>query len=343
MIQSLSLTGFRNLGFESYPLSPGVNFIYGENGIGKSAFIESLYFLSYGRSFRTSSADNIIGFDAPYSLIKAIIAHEGVEKTVAILRERSKTTVKISGDKATLSQVARLSPALFIDSDTYRDFMTSSVFRRRIFDWIGFHVKPGYLECARRYASLLKNRNAALKAMQDTAPWDHLIVEPAMALTQMRHELYEAFLPYLQLENCDYLSEAMFVFSPGFKSDDSFAKALRSNIIIDQARRKTTAGPHAADWQLVIGGREARHVLSQGQQKTAYFNLVVALDNFLQHHGIRPLLLVDDFSAELDEVNAGRFLDLLESRAGQSVVSAIGAPVCGRGRDVAMFHVEPTS
>ena len=35
------------------------------------------------------------------------------------MRERSKTTVKISGNKATLSQVARLSPALFIDSDTY--------------------------------------------------------------------------------------------------------------------------------------------------------------------------------------------------------------------------------
>ena len=164
-----------------------------------------------------------------------------------------------------------------------------------------------------------------------------------MALTQMRRELYEAFLLYLRLESCDYLSEAVFVFSQGYKSDDSFAEALKSNVVIDQARRKTTAGPHAADWQMLVGGREARHVLSQGQQKTAYFNLVVALDNFLQHHGIRPLLLVDDFSAELDEENAGRFLNLLESRAGQSVVSAIGAPGCGRGRDVAEFHVEPCS
>lgn len=340
MIQSLSLTGFRNLDFESYPLSPGVNFIYGENGIGKSALIESLYFLSYGRSFRTSSADNIISFDAPYSLIKASVLQGCVEKTVAILRERSKTTVKISGDKATLSQVARLSPALFIDSDTYRDFMTSSVFRRRMFDWVGFHVKPGYLECARRYASLLKNRNAALKAMQDTSPWDHLMTEPAMALTEMRCELYKAFLPFLQLEGCDYLSDAVFVFSPGYKSDELYSDVLKSNLVIDQARRKTIAGPHVADWHMEVGGRQARHVLSQGQQKTAYFNLVVALDNFLQHHCVQPLLLVDDFSAELDKENAGRFLKLLDSREGQSVVSAIGAPECGRGRDAAMFHVE---
>ena len=129
-------------------------------------------------------------------------------------------------------------------------------------------------------------------------------------------------------------------FSPGYKCDESFPEVLRNNLAIDQARRKTTKGPHAADWQIVVGGREARHALSQGQQKTAYFNLVVALDNFLQHHGIRPLLLVDDFSAELDKDNAGRFLGLLESRAGQSVVSAIESPGCGRGRDVAMFHVE---
>lgn len=326
MIQSFSLTGFRNLAFESFALSPGANFIYGENGVGKSAFIESLYYLSYGRSFRTSNPDNIIGFEAPYSLIKADISCQGVQKTVAVMRERSKTTAKISGNKATLSEVAKLSPALFVDSDTYRDFMTSSVFRRRVFDWIGFHVKPGYLETARRYTSLLKNRNAALKSHQDTSPWDHLLSESAQALTIMRQALYDEFLPFLDVAQCQYLLGATFEFYPGYDPSFLFEEVLNSNIRIDRIKKKTTQGPHAADWLLKIKEREARHVLSQGQQKTAYFHMVSALDCFLQSLGIEPLLLIDDFSAELDGDNSENFLGLVKNRKGQSVISSISPP-----------------
>jgi DNA replication and repair protein RecF len=51
--------------------------------------------------------------------------------------------------------------------------------RRSFMDWGLFHVEHGYLEHWRRYARLLRQRNAALKRNQADSVFE--AIEPAMA------------------------------------------------------------------------------------------------------------------------------------------------------------------
>jgi recombinational DNA repair ATPase RecF len=55
---------FRNLAELDLKFSPSFNFIYGPNGSGKSSLLEAIYFLSLGRSFRSSLASRAIQYDA---------------------------------------------------------------------------------------------------------------------------------------------------------------------------------------------------------------------------------------------------------------------------------------
>ena len=59
-IDKLSLTNFRNISDVNITLHPKLNFIYGLNASGKTSILESLYFISTGRSFKSRRIENII-------------------------------------------------------------------------------------------------------------------------------------------------------------------------------------------------------------------------------------------------------------------------------------------
>src|SRR5260221_12597519 len=57
----LDISEFRNLAaVKLNPITNGFNFVYGKNGSGKTSLLEAIYYLSLGRSFRSSQADRII-------------------------------------------------------------------------------------------------------------------------------------------------------------------------------------------------------------------------------------------------------------------------------------------
>ena len=62
-IQSLSIYALRNLTEIHLALSPSFNLISGQNGAGKSSILEAIYFLSHGRSFRSTLLDPLIQFE----------------------------------------------------------------------------------------------------------------------------------------------------------------------------------------------------------------------------------------------------------------------------------------
>jgi DNA replication and repair protein RecF len=63
----------------------------------------------------------------------------------------------------------------------------------------------------------------------------------------------------------------------------------------------TLVGPHRDDWGIVIGGRDLKGHGSQGEVRTALLALKLSeIDSFQKKTGHRPVLLLDDFSSELD-------------------------------------------
>ena len=62
-VKSLNLKSFRNYDNVSVSFEPGINFIVGNNGTGKTNLVEAIYFLSLSRSFKKCSDEDLIKRD----------------------------------------------------------------------------------------------------------------------------------------------------------------------------------------------------------------------------------------------------------------------------------------
>ena len=90
-ISRIALNGFRNYDFDTADFSPGTNVIYGENAQGKTNLLESVFYLSTGKSFRTARNQELIRFGADFTDLNCSLFSGG--------REQSLRAVLFSGRK----------------------------------------------------------------------------------------------------------------------------------------------------------------------------------------------------------------------------------------------------
>lgn len=83
---------------------------------------------------------------------------------------------------------------------------------------------------------------------------------------------------------------------------ERFATLLQESLATDIARGATTVGPHRDDWSFQLNGRSLGSFGSRGQQRTAILALKMGEINWMTTQtGERPILLLDEVVAELDE------------------------------------------
>lgn len=105
---------------------------------------------------------------------------------------------------------------------------------------------------------------------------------------------------------------------------ERFHKALTAVQEQDIARASTTIGPHRDDWRFWVNGRELSSFGSRGQQRTAMLALKMGEISWIETQtGDKPILLLDEVMAELDEQ---RRIALLHSAqtAQQAILTATG-------------------
>src|SRR5690554_1769509 len=97
-IEKLSLMNYRNYSQLNLNLHPKMNIIVGENAQGKTNIIESIYYLSIGKSHRSSKDREIINWDKENAYIKGNIITNNGEKIIEIgLSHRQKKKIKSNG------------------------------------------------------------------------------------------------------------------------------------------------------------------------------------------------------------------------------------------------------
>ena len=140
MLTSLSASTFRLLDVQLC-FSSGINVIWGENGSGKSTILEAIYYMAHGRSFRTSNVKNLVSNGQNGFLIRAkVLQNDSYD--LALQRSMDGFSAKLNQQKTSLSSLAKQLPVVFIDCDSHRHFFCTPMVRRRLFDWLVFHVKP---------------------------------------------------------------------------------------------------------------------------------------------------------------------------------------------------------
>jgi DNA replication and repair protein RecF len=83
-IDTLTLENFRSHTKSTFQFSPHINLIIGSNGSGKSNLLESIYFLSCGKSLHNSSVRELISWSTSYSLLTTTTVSKEISTNLEI-------------------------------------------------------------------------------------------------------------------------------------------------------------------------------------------------------------------------------------------------------------------
>lgn len=350
----VQLTHFRNIHAATLTLSPQLSVITGKNGSGKSSLIEALYYLGFGRSFRTKKHPSVIQHEqGGFSVFAKGHDEQGLQFKVGLERTRDdKFTCAVNGEHShRLADLVSLIPVQLFTPQSTDLILGSPAERRRFCDWGLFHVEHSFHRLFQSYSKLVRQRNALLKQQASlNAPehrfWHEQLVTAGATLDTMRQRYVDNLRPIFDNICADFLPEfsVEIAYYRGWDKDTELSDALAKKLDYDSRVGHTSVGPHKADLRFKVDGVNAQEVLSRGQLRMAVAALQLAQTAlFTEQTQRKSIFLLDDVGAELDLDKRERFIDGLLAMDTQVVVTAIESQqlkFVKKYNDKKMFHVE---
>lgn len=325
---------------------PGLNLIVGSNAAGKTSLLEAAFVAARGRSFRAAALAELAGGAGKHwSVFTESAVGVGVDRA-GMAWSPEGVELRLNGDKARLADMARQCPLQLIDPLAHRLVDEGPGYRRGYLDWGVFHVEHSFLASWQKFQRALKQRNQSLRAGYGNdvvTAWDAELVSAATDVTAARQRHMEALSePFAALaDRLLGMTDLSLHLAVGWPRGSSLADLLSSHLAQHRKMGTTLHGPHRAEVRIDQGDHRARGRLSRGQQKLLVAALVLAQCRILIDAGIdAPIVLVDDFSAELSTEYQGRLARELTTYPGQVFVTAFERPAVFGPTSLAMFHVE---
>jgi DNA replication and repair protein RecF len=320
---SVRFSSFRNLEDAEVGTQAERVFLVGENGQGKTNFLEALYFLSFGNSFRGSVESEAVKHAAPsFALSGRIWASKGMPPDDIDVSWQGKTK-EIRRNGKTIrdrKELIELNPAIVFCHEDYSFAAGEPERRRFFFDQAAGLVSIGYIDTLREYRRILKQRNAALKdARSDLVTLlDIQLTDKGLDLMQARSKLRDEFDSRfaLRFEAVSQIgAEVHISYKPNWGTEtdqDEILGRLASRRTEELALKTSLSGPHRDRWNFMQEGADFCATASTGQLRLLSLTLrMVQAEYYTAHTGRLPVVLLDDVLLELDRGKRRRFLDLL--------------------------------
>ncbi|HZD84748.1 MAG TPA: DNA replication and repair protein RecF [Gemmatimonadaceae bacterium] len=338
-LDKISIREFRNLERVDLELPSDGAVIVGDNGHGKTNFLEAIYYLQIMRSIRDARDQDLTRFDTTGFHISAH-AHtpDAHEISVGFDRNAKRKKVSIDGTEVRrLSDALGALPSVMFSPRDLELVSGSPAERRRYLDLVLALTDRKYLQALQHYRANLAQRNAALRNAtrrgsaaneQQIAVWEPALAEHGSVLIESRakwvRDSSADFSDRLQGigEKGDAQMRYVSPFADSEARHDVLLAAFEEKRALDLRRGITHVGPHRDDLELTLDGRDLRLFGSAGQQRSAAIALrLLEAATLRKHAGAEPLLLLDDPFAELDIRRAARILVMLEERGlGQTIL-----------------------
>jgi DNA replication and repair protein RecF len=329
--EQIRLFSFRNLQDADINIDADRVFLVGENGQGKTNFLEALYYLSYGTSFRGPVDAEIVRHgSSSFALFGGVRASDAIGMPSDEIRVSWEGKVKEirRNDKLVRDrkELIELNPSIVFCHEDFSFAAGEPERRRFFFDQSAGLVSAGYIDILRDYKRILKQRNAALKeARHDLlALLDSQLVGKGLALMEGRTQLQAEFdcRFALRYEAVSLLgTEVRIQYRPSWPADiglDRILVRLESKRAEEMALGTSLSGPHRDRWSFFSGGTDFAATASTGQLRLLSLTLrMVQAEYYIAATGRLPVLLLDDVLLELDRGKRRRFLDILPP-SGQS-------------------------
>ncbi len=314
---SLRPTGFRNLADAEIPCSSRTIFLVGENGQGKTNFLEAVYFCSYGSSFRgVRDRDLIRNGDRDCSVIAKI--EDALQEKIIVKFEDGKKTVQIDGKSGDRRELLSIAPSIvFCHEDM--EFVSGAPERRRwFFDQSLSLYDPIYLDDLQKFRRVLKIRNTILKdgnfSMLDIL--DPQLVQYGISLMYKRQAAADSFSEVFGplYEEVSGIEGIKIRYAPSWKEVDPnlLLTALGERRQNDISFGTSLSGPQRDRYLFFRNGTEFSGKASTGQRRLLALLIRIAqARRYTEMTGKKPILLLDDVLLELDPEKRRRFFTVM--------------------------------
>jgi len=316
---------FRNLKSLELVLPPGPLALVGPNASGKTNLLEAV-FLALGGEVRGALADRVRFGAAEARLFAEVETQLGAVRFEQRFG-RGGREVRLNEAPASLRELAEYAGAVWIRPEDIALVRGGPEERRRWLDGALMRFSPRYRALLSAYDKALRQRNAALKTSpRGIGVWNERLAGYGEQILVWRRRILERLAPltaaaYHELDAAPLELELRETAPP-----EGLRAALEDRLQEELERGVTLSGPHRDDVRLVLGGRDAVKFASRGEARSVALAMRLAEHRLLaEHHGEPPLLLVDDFSAELDERRQAALL-AYASGLPQAVLSGTHAP-----------------
>ena len=358
LLAAIEATNFRNLSGR-IEWGSRLNIIYGNNGQGKTNWLEAIYLLARTKSFRTQRLQEAIKFDEQLAIVRGTVTTGlDLQRELQVSLQDNSKTILVNSKRETL---ARYLTQLQVFSFTATDLEVVRGIpeaRRRFIDRGISSLRPGYLKTLSDYNKVIKQKNRVLQLANEgefslektedlLGPWNEQLVRLGGIIHRTREEYVTGLNTVLErqlFERRDVTTR--YVSSLEGKGDlTDYESLLRSRIATRLPAEVSTGyaliGPHRDDLEVLLDGREIRVYGSSGQQRSALLLLdLAAISLYNSTATDHPVFIIDDVDAELDESRIKRLLEYLENRTQTFITTSKRSHVEGFFSRANVYEIE---
>lgn len=332
LLESIEAHNFRNLGGEIF-WGEGLNVISGENGQGKTNWLEAIYLLATSKSFRTQRPQEAIRFGENLSVVRGRVARaRDVHRDLQVTIQGSSKTLSLNGKRESVAGYLSQLHVVPFTADELEVVRGGPDARRRFLDRGVVSLHHSYVQTLADYQRVIKQKNRLLQDISDSEtnidnareliePWNEQIVALGAAIHRARLDYVGRLSRSLQQRLFEREEVTIrYVSALEGKGDLEDYEALlnerlRLRLNAEISSGYSLIGPHRDELEVLFDGRDIRTYGSSGQQRSALILLdLAAISVYYSWHNEYPLFLMDDVDAELDRKRIGHLLEYLEGR-----------------------------
>lgn len=332
LLELLEAENFRNLQGKML-CAKGLNVIFGDNGQGKTNWLEAIYLLATTKSFKTARLQETVKFDEDLAIVRGTV-HQGadINRVLQVAMQGNTKTLSVNNKKETVQRFLGQLHAVVFNSDELEIVRGNPEARRKFLDGGIVSIYPPFVQTLADYNRVIRQKNSLLQSARDNEfsvektaellePWNEQLILHASRIHKARVRFVERLNAVLEKKlfgreelSINYVSSLE---GKGDLNDYSnlLAERLKIRVQAELVSGYALLGTHRDDLDILFDGHDLRKYGSSGQQRSALLVLQLAnLQVYFSQHNEYPLFLLDDIDAELDYKRIGQLLEFLEDK-----------------------------
>lgn len=336
-LQELELQHFRCFEDKKLIFNAPITVITGNNGAGKTSIVEAIYYLSYFKSFRSHVISELMqsGGDSFFLRGQFLIQDLMEQHTIQIGYSQKKKSIKFDQKQITshkdilsLFQIVTLTED---DSDLIKGYPAG---RRAFIDQAVLLANPEFLDLYREFKQVLQHRNVLLERYNNKDKlefeiWTKKLWQISVQIQRYR-QIMMAQIEQLVNQLIDQFFDGVYEISITYDSKimlidetlDVFMLKIGAIFYQEIAWKRSLFGVHLDDLVFQIRGKKARIFASRGQQKLISLLCKLALTRIDSSNQAKPLLLIDDFISDFDQIRLKNLIQFFTICKNQIIITA---------------------